>query len=173
MLADDTRDYLLTKPASSEETPFGPDVLVYKVGGKMFASLTFEDDIGRTNLKCDPQRAINLRLDHPQILPGYHMNKKHWNTLVLDGSLKPSLVRELIDHSYQLVVSSLPKKSATPSLDQRSSRPTRLRSKVPIAWGSRLPISGQASLATGVADPQPSPLRANRRWLKSSNPTNH
>lgn len=110
MLADDTRDYLLTKPATSEETPFGPEVLVYKVGGKMFATLTLEDDIGRTNLKCDPQRAIDLRLEHPQIRPGYHMNKKHWNTLVLDGSLKPALVRELIDHSYQLVISSLPKK---------------------------------------------------------------
>jgi predicted DNA-binding protein (MmcQ/YjbR family) len=110
MLADETRDYLLSKKAASEETPFGPDVLVYKVGGKMFATLGLENDIGRSNLKCDPEKAIDLRLEHDQILPGYHMNKKHWNTLVLDGSLKPKLVCELIDHSYQLVLASLTKK---------------------------------------------------------------
>ena len=110
MLADETRDYLLSMPATTEETPFGPEVLVYKVGGKMFATLGLEDDIGRTNLKCDPQRATDLRLEHPQILPGYHMNKKHWNTLVLDGSLQPALVRALIDHSYDLVRASLTQK---------------------------------------------------------------
>jgi len=110
MQADETRDYFLSKNATSEETPFGPGVLVYKVGGKMFATLGLEDEIGRTNLKCDPERSIELRADHDAILPGYHMNKKHWNTLVLDGSLKPALVRELIDHSYDLVVASLTKK---------------------------------------------------------------
>lgn len=110
MLADETREYFLSKPATTEETPFGPEVLVYKVGGKMFATLGLEDDTGRINLKCEPQRAIDLRLDHPQIVPGYHMNKKHWNTLILDGSLKPALVRELVDHSYDLVVASLTKK---------------------------------------------------------------
>lgn len=111
MLADETRDYLLSKLATTEETPFGPDVLVYKIGGmKMFATLGLENDIGRTNLKCDPEWAIDLRLEHDAILPGYHMNKKHWNTLVLDGSLKPGLVRELIDHSYDLVLASLTKK---------------------------------------------------------------
>ena len=78
--------------------------------GKCSPPSGLEDDIGRTNLKCDPQRAADLRLEHPQILPGYHMNKKHWNTLVLDGSLKPALVRELIDHSYELVTASLTKK---------------------------------------------------------------
>ncbi|MFT4549523.1 MAG: putative DNA-binding protein (MmcQ/YjbR family) [Pseudoalteromonas tetraodonis] len=111
MLADETRDYLLSKKSATEETPFGPDVLVYKIGEmKMFATLGLEDEIGRTNLKCDPERAIDLRQEHDAILPGWHMNKKHWNTLVLDGSLKPALVRELIDHSYDLVVTSLTKK---------------------------------------------------------------
>lgn len=111
MLADEARDYLLSRPATTEETPFGPEVLVYKIAGmKMFATLGLEDDIGRTNLKCDPERAVDLRLEHDAILPGYHMNKKHWNTLVLDGSLKPALVRELIDHSYELVRASLTKK---------------------------------------------------------------
>ena len=110
MLADEVRDYFLSKPSTTEETPFGPDGLVYKVGGKMFSTLGLKDEIGRINLKCDPERSIDLRAEHEAILPGYHMNKKHWNTLILDGSLKPALVRELIDHSYDLVIASLPKK---------------------------------------------------------------
>ena len=109
-LADDARAALLTKNAVSEETPFGPDVLVYKVGEKMFATLGFEDEIGRMNLKCDPDRAIELREEHENIVPGYHMSKKHWNTLVLDGSLPASLVSELIEHSYDLVISGMTKK---------------------------------------------------------------
>ena len=114
MKPDELRDYLLSKPAVTEETPFGPEVLVYKVKGKMFATLGFEVeegvDVGRTNLKCDPERALELRADHDAIVPGYHMNKRHWNTLILDGSLKPKLVRELCDHSWELVVAGLPKK---------------------------------------------------------------
>ena len=114
MNPDELREYLLAKPAVIEETPFGPDVLVYKVKGKMFATLGFETDdgveVGRTNLKCNPDRAVELRTDHDAILPGYHMNKRHWNTLVLDGSLKPKLVSELCDHSYALVVAKLPKR---------------------------------------------------------------
>ena len=112
MLADEIREYLVSKPATTEETPFGPEVLVYKVKGKMFATLGIDDDdnLGRTNLKCDPERAVELREEHEAILAGYHMNKKHWNTLVLDGSLPIELVAELIDHSYDLVVAKLPKK---------------------------------------------------------------
>ena len=112
MLPDELCEYLLSKEATTEETPFGPDVLVYKVCGKMFATLSFDDDDGqgRCNLKCDPDRAVELRADHDAILPGYHMNKRHWNTLVLDGSLSPKLVRELCDHSYALVVARLPKR---------------------------------------------------------------
>ena len=101
--------HCLSKPGSEETTPFGPDVLVYKVGGKMFA-LTVPGDFPATmNLKCDPERAVALREDYTSIIPGYHMNKRHWNTLTLDKSLPSKLVRELIDHSYDLVVSSLPK----------------------------------------------------------------
>ena len=110
MFADEVRDYLIAKPQVSEETPFGPEVLVYKVAGKMFATLGFEGGIGRSNLKCDPERAIELREEHDAVLPGYHMNKRHWNTVVLDGTLGSALTRELIDHSYQLVVASLTKK---------------------------------------------------------------
>ncbi len=109
-LADDARSHMMAKPEVSEETPFGPEVLVYKVLGKMFATLGFEDEVGRVNLKCDPERALELRDEHEAILPGYHMNKKHWNTLVLDDSLPGDLVRELIDHSYDLVVKGMPKK---------------------------------------------------------------
>lgn len=100
--------YCLSKPGAEETTPFGPDVLVFKVGGKVFA-LTVPDEFPvRLNLKCDPERALGLRDRFASILPGYHMNKRHWNTLVLDGSLSAPLVRELIDHSYALVVAALP-----------------------------------------------------------------
>ncbi len=99
----------LSKPAVEETTPFGPDVLVYKVGGKIFA-LTMPDEFpARINLKCDPERAVVLRDEYESIIPGYHMNKRHWNTLVLDSSLPAKLVGELIDHSYALVVASLPR----------------------------------------------------------------
>jgi predicted DNA-binding protein (MmcQ/YjbR family) len=105
----DAIERFLSKPGAEETTPFGPDVLVYKVGGKMFA-LTVPDDFpARINLKCDPERSVMLREEHAAITPGYHMNKRHWNTVVLDGSLSSKLVRELIDHSYELVVASLPK----------------------------------------------------------------
>lgn len=114
MDADSLREYLLSKQATTEEQPFGPDVLVYKVKGKMFATLGFEIEDGietaRTNLKCDPERAIELRSEHDAIVPGYHMNKKHWNTVILDGTLKPDLIRDLIDHSWELVVAGLPAK---------------------------------------------------------------
>ena len=99
----------LSKPGAEEATPFGPDVLVYKVGGKMFG-LTVPDEFpARINLKCDPERAVLLRDEYESVIPGYHMNKRHWNTLILDGSLPTKLVMELIDHSYQLVAASLPR----------------------------------------------------------------
>jgi predicted DNA-binding protein (MmcQ/YjbR family) len=93
-----------------ETTPFGPDVLVYKVGGKMFALATPEEFPHSVNLKCDPERAIDLRDRYEDIQPGYHMNKRHWNTLLLGGRLSSKLIVELIDHSYQLVVASLSRK---------------------------------------------------------------
>lgn len=107
--------HCLAKTGCEETTPFGPDALVYKVGGKMFAltnPLTFPS---RVNLKCDPDRAESLREEHEAVIPGYHMNKRHWNTVTLDDSLPSPLIRELIDHSYDLVVASLPKsKRPTP-----------------------------------------------------------
>ncbi len=110
MNAEEAREVLLSNGHVSEQTPFGPEVLVYKVGGKMFALLTIEEMPVRMNLKCEPQRSLDLRDRHESILPGYHMNKKHWNTLVLDQTLPQCLIQELIDHSYGLVFASLTKK---------------------------------------------------------------
>ncbi len=102
------RNYCLSKLGTSEDLPFGPDTLVMKVGGKLFA-LSSIDHFESINLKCDPERAVLLREEYVQIKPGYHMNKKHWNTVTLDG-LKESFLKELIDHSYELVRDSLPRK---------------------------------------------------------------
>ncbi len=99
----------LAKPGAVETTPFGPEVLVYKVGGKLFALTDPADFPPRLNLKADPERSMALREEYESVIPGYHMNKRHWNTVILDGSLPSALVAELIDHSYDLVVASLPK----------------------------------------------------------------
>lgn len=108
MNIDSFRDFCLSKKGVTEDLPFGPDTLVFKVMGKMFALLSLDEVPLRANLKCDPERALQLREDFDgSILPGYHMNKQHWNTMVLDGRLDPKLVFELIDHSYNLVVESL------------------------------------------------------------------
>lgn len=107
MHLDELIAHCLGKRGATEETPFGPEVLVYKVGGKLFA-LTNPDDVPpEVNLKCDPDRAIELRDRYEAVRPGYHMNKQHWNTVVLDGSLPDALVIELVDHSYDLVFKGL------------------------------------------------------------------
>ena len=99
--------HCLSKPGAEETTPFGPDVLVYKVAGKMFA-LTSPDDFPSTvNLKCDPERSIELRDEYPAITPGYHMNKKHWVSIDLPSAGAP--LDELIRDSYELVVATLPR----------------------------------------------------------------
>jgi predicted DNA-binding protein (MmcQ/YjbR family) len=103
------REYCLSKPGVSESTPFGEDALVFKVGEKMFALVALDEVPATANLKCDPDRALELRDRYEQVRPGYHMNKKHWNTVEIDtGILEPEL-RSMIDHSYDLVVKSLPK----------------------------------------------------------------
>ena len=104
----DAIGFCLSLPAAEETVPFGPDVLVYKVGGKMFALTQPDEFPSAMNLKCDPARAVSLREDHEAVTPGYHMNKQHWNTVRLDG-VPGDLLRELIRHSYDLVVASLPK----------------------------------------------------------------
>jgi predicted DNA-binding protein (MmcQ/YjbR family) len=96
-------------PKVEETTPFGPDTLVYKVCGKMFALTSPDTFPPRVNLKCDPERALELRDEYDAIKPGYHMNKKHWNTVTLDGSVPSKLVEEMVDQSLKLVVQSLKK----------------------------------------------------------------
>lgn len=103
------REYCLTKKATSEDFPFGPETLVLKVGGRMFALTGLDSDEFTVNLKCDPERAVELREQYGEIQPGYHMNKKHWNTVQFEGGLDQRLLRDLIDHSYNLVVASLKK----------------------------------------------------------------
>lgn len=108
MNIENLRDYCLAKPGVTEGLPFGNQTLVFKVGEKIFLLIGLEQ-ANRFNAKCDPERAIELREQYPEIVPGFHMNKKHWNTVHLDGGLKLELIKTLIDHSYELVLESLPK----------------------------------------------------------------
>jgi predicted DNA-binding protein (MmcQ/YjbR family) len=108
MNIEDLRDYCLQKPGASEGFPFGEDTLVFKVGGKVFL-LTGLTENNRFNAKCDPEWAIELREQHDEIIPGWHMNKKHWNTIYMDGNLSRELLHKIVTHSYELVFNSLPK----------------------------------------------------------------
>jgi predicted DNA-binding protein (MmcQ/YjbR family) len=109
MNIEEFREYCMTKPGVTEEFPFDETTLVFKVMGKMFALTNLDGDWSLA-LKCNPERAIELREQFPVIRPGYHMSKVHWNTVMMDGSLSQKLILELIDHSYQLVVEKLPKR---------------------------------------------------------------
>ncbi|MCC6726202.1 MAG: MmcQ/YjbR family DNA-binding protein [Saprospiraceae bacterium] len=105
------RNYCLSKKAVEETFPFGEQTLVFKVLGKMFALTGLDELDCSVNLKCKPEWAIELREEHPEdILPGYHMNKQHWNTVKCEAGLDDKFIKQLIDHSYDLVVASLPKK---------------------------------------------------------------
>ncbi len=107
------RDYCLSKKAVTEEFPFDAVTLVFKVMGKMFALLPLERMPAQVNLKCDPEWAMELREEHDGIImPGYHMSKTHWNTIYMEN-LPPKLIMELVDHSYDLVVSKFTKKLKT------------------------------------------------------------
>ena len=97
------------KKGSVEEYPFGPGAAVYKVGGKIFAIVAVDSDPLSISLKCDPMEAEALRAEYPSITPGYHLNKRHWNTVTLEGSVPSELVEDMIDASYDLIVASLPK----------------------------------------------------------------
>jgi len=109
MTIEDLRDYCLLLPGATEYMPFDDETLVFKVCGKIFALLSLDDSTW-LNLKCEPSKAIELREQYSAIRPGYHMNKKHWNTVVLDGSLSSSFICDLIVHSYEQVILKLPKK---------------------------------------------------------------
>jgi predicted DNA-binding protein (MmcQ/YjbR family) len=109
MNIEEFRVYCLSKPRVTEEFPFDETTLVFKVCGKIFALTGLEHHEFEVNLKCDPLRAIELREEYESIRPGFHMNKKHWNTIRVDGSFSVDLFRDLIDHSYEMVVKGLPK----------------------------------------------------------------
>jgi len=103
-------EYCLTKPGVEETTPFGPDTLVMKVLNKMFAACGLDVEEFTVNLKCEPDLAIQLREKYHQVKPGWHMNKKHWNTVHFEDGLPDTLLKEWIDHSYDLVVKGMTKK---------------------------------------------------------------
>src|SRR5258707_10231249 len=117
MDAVEFREYCLTKSKVTEGTPFGESVLVFKVAGKMFALMSLDEVPATANLKCDPDLALDLRDRYEQVRPGYHMNKKHWNTVEIDSGIPEAELCGMIDHSYDLVVQSLP----------RANRPKRSR----------------------------------------------
>lgn len=109
MTLTELRDYCLGKPGAVADFPFDQETLVFKIGGKMFALTNINrEDPPQVNLKCDPGLAEDLRQQFPGILPGYHMNKRHWNTLILDGTIPKEKVLWLIDHSFDLVFQGLP-----------------------------------------------------------------
>lgn len=113
MEIDVVYDYCISKKGAKEDFPFDKDTLTFKVGGKIFTLLSLSDwEAGKrsVNLKCDPERAEELRERYEEIIPGYHMNKKHWNTVFCKNAVTFQLLKELIDHSYDLVWQSLSKK---------------------------------------------------------------
>jgi predicted DNA-binding protein (MmcQ/YjbR family) len=103
------REYCLSKPGATEDAPFGPDVLVFRVSGKIFALAALDELPATVNLKCDPDLALDLRDRFEQVRPGYHMNKKHWNTVEIETGIPDGELRRMIDHSYELVLKGLPK----------------------------------------------------------------
>ena len=109
MNIEDVRLYCIRKNGVTESLPFDDTTLVFKVMNKMFALLNLKSNHS-INLKCDPDKAISLREHHDSVLPGYHMSKKHWNTILLDDSIPNNLIKEWIDDSYDLIVLGLPKK---------------------------------------------------------------
>jgi predicted DNA-binding protein (MmcQ/YjbR family) len=109
MDADKARAYLLSKPEAIEDFPFDPNVYVYKIQRKMFATLGYNSATARMNLQCDPEEALALRDIFDSVLPGYHMNRAHWNTVILDGSISDGEMERMIDRSYGLVVRGLKK----------------------------------------------------------------
>jgi predicted DNA-binding protein (MmcQ/YjbR family) len=103
MNIESLREYCLSRPGAEETLPFGPDTLVFKVNGKIFLLAGMDDEPLSFNVKCDPDKAIELREQFACVLPGYHMNKKHWNTIIVDGSVSSKQIKEWIDDSYALV----------------------------------------------------------------------
>jgi predicted DNA-binding protein (MmcQ/YjbR family) len=113
MDANALRAWCLEQPGAIEDFPFGPEHAVFKVGGKIFAISALEREPLEVSVKCEPELAVALRNSYPAIRPGYHLNKRHWNTVTLDGSLPDRIVRDLVEDSYDLIASALPKRWRT------------------------------------------------------------
>lgn len=109
MNVEQLQNAMLSKKGAVEETPFGPQALVFKVMGKMFGLIAWEENPLSMTLKCDPDFALSLRAEYEAVTAGYHMSKKHWNTIVLDGTVPDDLIMTMIDESYALVVKGLKK----------------------------------------------------------------
>jgi predicted DNA-binding protein (MmcQ/YjbR family) len=109
MKTENIASYLMKFPQTTEEQPFGPDTDVYKVAGKIFAIISPDDTPPAISLKCDPVIATELREEYESVLPGYHLSKSHWNTVILDGSVPDDELKKMISHSYEQVVNGLPK----------------------------------------------------------------
>jgi predicted DNA-binding protein (MmcQ/YjbR family) len=107
--ADELKAICLGFNGAEETYPFGPETAVFKVEGKIFALSGLRDEALRVSLKCEPGLAEQLRAAHPEIIPGYHLNKRHWNTVLLDGDLDDAMVRDMVEDSYDLIVAALPR----------------------------------------------------------------
>jgi predicted DNA-binding protein (MmcQ/YjbR family) len=106
------RKWCLERPGATEERPFGPETTVFKVEGKLFALSALEREPLEVSVKCEPDLAEALRRDHPEtVRPGYHLNKRHWNTVLIDGALRDQMVLDMLEDSYDLVVESLPRRT--------------------------------------------------------------
>jgi predicted DNA-binding protein (MmcQ/YjbR family) len=110
MNVEQLRDYCSAKEGAEEVLPFGPDTLVYKVNAKIFVLISLDKQPVQFNVKCDPEKALELREEYSAVLPGYHMNKKYWNTIIVDGSIPAKKIQEFIDDSYNLVSANKKKK---------------------------------------------------------------
>ena len=120
MNIEELREYCLSKPFAEETFPFDEETLVFKVGGKAFLLTGIESKPVQFNVKCDPEKAVELRGQYSFVLPGWHMNKKHWNTIVCESGVSKKLIKEWIDHSYNLVISGLPNKERVKILDKET-----------------------------------------------------
>jgi predicted DNA-binding protein (MmcQ/YjbR family) len=109
MTPAELRGHCLAFPGAEETFPFGPNTSVFKVGGKMFALSQLGSDELRISLKCEPALAEQLRQSHEEVIPGYHLNKRHWNTVIVEGALPEQMIKDMIEDSYDLVVSEFPK----------------------------------------------------------------
>ena len=126
---EEFRDYCLSKIAASESMPFGEGILVFKVAGKLFALAPLDEIPVTVNLKCDPDLALALRDQYDQVQPGYHMNKKHWNTVEIEGEIPDAELRKMIDHSYDVVAKALPKSTAKRAVRTRQTSTATRRAR--------------------------------------------